>query len=445
MKLGIEIEIPIVNSEGKSLCMFKRLPAQDKSVEHRTICGHNTYIYHDAWNMEMRTDPATCHAWLADDIYSMLKKADEYAKEHGGTVLLKSVVPVDSKELEEAPPGATESGCNPTCAVANDGRMTVPLEGFRDILGKHGTVCGIHVHYDSTVAGNEKLCLEFSRDWCRMMIPFIASYAGTKEVFQRWSLTDIGQYRVRPYGIEIKDIPVEMVRSISLWSGFIGLSRWLATWLDTKHRSYIPPYTREHLVRFQEFMDSLPPFEKVHKIIHSSVSSKLKRKRMAKIYEGFRPAMHDLICKIGGCGQASPSGYTIQSHPPFHTLHSGQVCAKDHVKKFALWEATVLGRLGEDGVLPLGVPHCEMDHKDGWFFGETQETHNKGTESGVTRALWLWMNNHLGAKPVPRTKRAPELYYEGNGDYKRDNDWTGINETLKLGGLNDGGYIQIVK
>lgn len=233
--LSTDAEVAFVTSRGA-------IPFADCFKEKLEEGGCS--IYPDSSNAEFAVGLHTCCALLLDNVAGALSMTRDVSRKIKKNVRVVAVphcsamAKVDVKLYKKlGTPESTMSGCNPSRHAMHGCEYVRPFGEmeYEEVLLKHGTPLGTHIHmnvplhrlkgivkYDAeryrfdTESFSEKLLSEWLKQRIAMyLIPVLYIMKGANDddnIRERFKLLPPGYFRLKSYGIELKDAPSTVLR-----------------------------------------------------------------------------------------------------------------------------------------------------------------------------------------------------------------------------------------
>lgn len=227
-KNGCDFEFAVIGKDGKVLVACNEKIDNISSAQALGSGNDPIRVYPDGINFELGVTPRGCLGYFMNQIHSAIKKLRVIYGDD--SLLFDSIIPRSMYgEIDEK---ALISGCNPklNCITGTTSTLSIP---YAESILKYGSHCGSHLHHEIYCSDEEKK--KIVEVYVCTTLCIITSMLKKKWLggwFTRTDIARIGNYRIKPYGIEWCDLGSDILKHPLLLVTAIYLNRHINSIFD---------------------------------------------------------------------------------------------------------------------------------------------------------------------------------------------------------------------
>jgi len=217
---GCDFEFGVIGENGKAMIACNE---KTENIKAGMALGRDEYIrvYPDGINFELGTVPRACLGYFMNQIHFAITQLRR--KYGSGNLIFDSIIPrsmygdIDEKALI--------SGCNPKLNCIT-GTTSVLSMDYKESILKHGSHLGSHLHHEIDCTDEEaRFLVDIYVKSTLCIITSMLKKEWLNGWFTRTDIARIGNYRIKPYGLEWCDLGSDILKHPLLLATAVYLNR----------------------------------------------------------------------------------------------------------------------------------------------------------------------------------------------------------------------------
>lgn len=239
--MATDAEGGIVTKNGLARCASLLFPLKKDAPNIPHLSGDNLgpycsdwQAYDDGWQFEFSNGVYGCLAWNVDSVRGAIISILRHANRHGLKVTFADRVRVFKPDMTIAPSRAFVVGCNSTMSAERGGEEAPTFPDYLKFLNTDGILCGTHLHCNQNNIGKDwwqsddqerEKFLNLVRSVVVYAVLPMAYWVRDPDCGLRYRALGVGNFRIKGYGIEFKDMGSSILRSPLFYSAACGMVR----------------------------------------------------------------------------------------------------------------------------------------------------------------------------------------------------------------------------